>query len=631
MVSFPTSKESPRGHRGSYSPSSPRIPVKLVKGALQELVSGDSALQLRGIRELHSICDYIGPKRTQDELMPLLADLVDPADDDEAVQKEICHQLKGMAQRVLDPASLFSVVKKLLEGDTFAVRRAAVETLEAITVDMAPADADRSLFDLYSELTAGPFYNQLSSAAFITPIVYERCSTKTNDIVTLFDSLQDENQLEVTRKSAVEAAGPLTIQVHNKKNADHARAIVDWFKSFLSDTSDTIRMHAVLGLPALTTLIIGHGAHEDVEWTIDTVTLAAADPSWRVRRCISTAMAGIAAPLAQHNTETSSKLVPIFADLLNDSEAEVRLEAVRRTMELAQNVPEAEITRHLVPALSQLKTDALQPVKVAVAQTVCRLATRLTPSNITQHLKPVVFRILSDPDSEVRLAVLALLETAIPRVGAHDPSFRALLTSAIGACDGMPKTGLMADSLWRTRETLARLLPALVRSFSVKDAEANTPADSSERFITTLAGCELTLLADSVFEVRQAAADAAVDLVDLMGRPWVASALVPTIQRMAKNQTYLIRISAMHTLVAVAEAVTSTDPSFGPTLVDIAGGVANDRVPNVRINAAKALGVVGQCVDRLNTVQVKAVLTGMGNDSDKDVRDAAEDATQAIC
>jgi serine/threonine-protein phosphatase 2A regulatory subunit A len=149
-------------------------------------------------------------------------------------------------------------------------------------------------------------------------------------------------------------------------------------------------------------------------------------------------------------------------------------------------------------------------------------------------------------------------------------------------------------------------------------------------------------LGDSVFSIREAAAANLGKLVARFGSAWAEGAVLPRVLALieagrtpgaerpggaAGYQESLastvpssqLRMTGLLALVRLGEAMTR-EACAGKVLPAVLA-LAGDSVPNVRFNAAKALGVLKGCLEpAVLAARVKPALAKLREDVDQDVR-----------
>jgi serine/threonine-protein phosphatase 2A regulatory subunit A len=94
---------------------------------------------------------------------------------------------------------------------------------------------------------------------------------------------------------------------------------------------------------------------------------------------------------------------------------------------------------------------------------------------------------------------------------------------------------------------------------------------------------------------------------------------------MHQNQNYLYRMTTLFAISALSEVIDGdviTDKML-PTVIKL----SKDKVPNIRFNVAKCLGIISSKVN-INEVQqtIKPCLSHLQNDKDQDVKFYASQA-----
>ena len=171
-------------------------------------------------------------------------------------------------------------------------------------------------------------------------------------------------------------------------------------------------------------------------------------------------------------------------------------------------------------------------------------------------------------------------------------------------------TELSEDSKWRVRLAIIERIPLL--------AEKLGRAFFSEK----LSAMCLNWLGDEVYSIRRATAENLKNLVDLLGDDWVATELLPKIEKMCSHTSHVHRMSALDVIQVVSPRLSAS--LVETTLLPMVMRMAADNVPNVRFTVAKTLRVVLQVADPGASSQaarnVSALLSNMAGDSDRDVR-----------
>ncbi|KAG9389876.1 phosphoprotein phosphatase A [Carpediemonas membranifera] len=582
-----------------------------VKEAIQLLTNDKPSLRLTGIRQLKSIAEFIGPKQTQEELVPYLEQAA--VDDTDEILIAIAEELACLGPLVSDAACLIRPLAVLARADMQCIRDAAIASFKTVCRDLPTSKCDTALLGTVERLASSSYYNEVVSACCLIPLAYSLCSTGQRSLLSMFSKVH-ESPLQIVQRAAADNMGDLADAVTSKKSVEDATFVVEKYLAMHVDDADNIRMANILGGPAVlrltSTVIPKYTSTID-----DTLAEACKDVSWRVRLCAATVFADWVGQIPR-TPERTEKLASLFAGLMSDHEAEVRAKAAAGFLDVCRNVGEGDIVNTLLPTLSQHRVDSSDQVKKSTAAVVCGLAHHLTRHDVTLHVRPILFNFLADPSPEVKLNVLSTISGLVEKVGPEDENIRKAVALAVGT-EGKAG-GLSADVDWHIRDKLARLMPELCAIFSRPGAPLDT-------FTESLAGVLLRFLRDSVFAVRSTAVEMMARPIALCGTTWVRDRLVPQLSKLSKHLDYLRRITALQAIAAFAEPITELDPRLASPLLDVAGQAVMDKVPNVRLNAALTLGVLGMNVpDKTRVDSVGPLLTRLQSDSDADVRESAE-------
>ncbi len=139
----------------------------------------------------------------------------------------------------------------------------------------------------------------------------------------------------------------------------------------------------------------------------------------------------------------------------------------------------------------------------------------------------------------------------------------------------------------------------------------------------------MTWLGDKIHSIRGAAVVNLAKLTESFGNQWSAVHVVPKVMALYGHSNYLFRLTSVASMHALSEHIELS--VFQEQMLPVLLKAAQDPVPNIRLRAAKVLGIVGQKVEEAHLQQsVKPVLARMVQDSDRDVKYFAEEALQLL-
>jgi len=368
-----------------------------------------------------------------------------------------------------------------------------------------------------------------------------------------------------------------------------------------------------------------------------------ADPSWRVRWSAVSQFDAVVGSLGP-----APRLLSCFVGLLGDAEAEVRTAGAGAVARFGGLLPAAALLEQVLPAAAALADDPSEHVRAALASCAAGLAPALGRDHTISRLLPVLLQLLRDTNAEVRLNVISQLGQINAVIGV-DLLAQSLLPTILE---------LARDGKWRVRGAILERMPLL--------AEQLGAAFFNER----LSGQCVAWLHDDVFTVRAAAAANLTALTAHFGPEWAVHRLVPQLTAMAKRggtlpargsaaaaagggeakdadasmggdagggggsvtdgspveHPSMHRMMALRTLLALAPALGS-DALVRAHVLPTAVLLAADPVPNIRINAARALEALAAAVGPAAVASdVAPALRGMLRDADRDVQYFAQRA-----
>ena len=425
-----------------------------------------------------------------------------------------------------------------------------------------------------------------------------------------------------------------------------AQDMVPLFQSLSTDEQDSVRLLAVCCAGSVG-CGLGREGSATSEVVLPIVRRGCADLSWRVRQNLAKFFAPIAGSLGFFDVGAGGKystqqveVFQLFANLLQDNEAEVRAAAVENIARMAQlggggggggeNVAASSggsldgnniglFQKHIVPLLPSLADDLVMEVRSKLAHSLMdccdpSICNTLTDEMVLEDFKPLLENFLNDEFAEVQLHILTKLSRISHLLGKMDVVVSSILQMA-------------KAQNWRVREAVGRLLPFL--------AEARGVTFFQDHLLDPW----LKIMSDQVAEVRTACVDGMPKLLSVTGSEWIQTEILPHYTRMYdESHSYLARITVLRCYAALTEKhthgvggqqgepqeSTALSADLMKQIVAIMLRGMKDRVPNVRLVAARGLGLVtlsGQYDDATMRTQIVPVLSEcMTTETDRDCK-----------
>ena len=616
-----------------------------------QLSSDSTEARVDAMKKLAIVGEAMGMEGTLSKLIPYLTDTIankdGEDDDDDEILLNLAGQLALMVPGLVPGHAalpILPILERLCSIEETVVRDKAVETMNMI-VPLLNSDGGGDTFGMLlataKRLAGAEWFTSKVSAAGILPAIYalwharvprggEGDDASRRELRVLFKDLSEDPTPMVRRSVArhlggfVEAVAGLTdsaeTMVHGGKPLPKisdedgllvANEMVPIFHALSGDEQDSVRLLAVCCAGSL-----GCGLARDptvtAEVVLPVVRGGCADLSWRVRHKLAKAYSVVAGSLGFIGPEHGSRqteIFQLFAGLLHDNEAEVRAAAVENIARMTQMGGAKLFKIHIAPILPALADDLVMEVRSKLAQSLMdccdpAICDALTDDIVLEDFRPLLENFLNDEFAEVQLHILTKLSRVSRLLGKMDVVVSSIVQMA------------MAQN-WRVREAVGRLLPYL--------AEARGVAFFRDHLLDPW----LRIISDRVANVRSACVDGMSKLLSVSGSQWIQSEILPHyIQMYEESHSYLARITVLRCFAALTEKHDEHENNVSTELmrqiVSIMLKGIKDRVPNVRLVAARGLGLVslsGQCDDVTMNTQVVPVLSEcMNTEMDRDCK-----------
>jgi serine/threonine-protein phosphatase 2A regulatory subunit A len=530
-------------------------PFDLFKSQLE---TGSTELKVDAMKRMSVVAIAMGKDATLKQLIPYTTNNVamkQPPQEDEVLMT-LAEQLQALVPNLLkesnDVGALLPPLERLLAVEETVLRDAAVRCMNHIVPYVKGNNS--ALVSLATRLVGADWFTAKVSAANILPVIVAQ--TKDQDLRFLFKELCND-ETPMVRRAAAQNLGKFMLHLKMDKVQD----MVPLLQQLSTDTQDSVRLLAVQSLadanfadsPAFTARVF-----------MPLLKSGSTDMSWRVRHNLAKCFSQVAINLGQ--VQDKSLVMACFVALLQDQEPEVRAAAVAHLARMVAWGGQSLFSAQLQPVLPTLADDVVMEVrsKTALALMDAAEGGTLDDSVILEAFSHHLENFLQDEYPEVQLHVLQNLGRI-----SH------LLTEMSGVVSTI--LNMSKATNWRVRQGVAQLLPHL--------AEARGMAFFAS---VLLEPAWLQLLLDPVAQVRQACVDGMPLLCKVAGPDWILHQLVlPHHVRIYNqaSQNYLIRMTILQCHAKMGLC--------GSDLMDEAASelirALNDRVPNVRMMAAKGL------------------------------------------
>jgi len=605
-----------------------------------EMLRGeDLSARITAANQLDSVAAALGEERTRDELLPFLTD---GADDEDEVLAAIAISLgkmvphvggKSYAHKLLPPLEI------LLSVEESTVRDNAGKSAEIIASALPTEFFHTDYADMLARLATKEWFTARMSACGLIASGFTRLNSIQHEThVQHFASLCRDD-VPMVRRVAAQHLGKLLMSVVEAKGKYCAGPDGMLTTTFIalyeelgsSEQPDSVRLQTTencvyfgMGM----TLVQQLGTRDDlnvaasnilVKRILPLIVSTIDDRSWRVRWTAASKFAEVVNAFAKLEGAMDS-LIPAYEKLLQDPEAEVRTASTLNLSKVAKcnstvlpppperangeedeevvvEGPRISVGQRLVKKVTALTEDDSENVRAALAMVAAELAPVLGKDDTIADLVPPILLLLRDTTSEVRLNVISSLDILNEVIGV-DLLSQSLLPAILD---------LAEDGKWRIRLAIMQHIPLLAKQLGKNFF--------NEKLISLCVGW----LSDDISSIRQAATENLKKLTQIFGAEWAIVYLIPSLNEIRHNRSYLRRLTAVQAFTLIATAMESelAQTEVLPIVLEMAA----DEVANIRFNVAKGLETMSPVCDGLVLeLQIRPVLALLAEDPDRDVR-----------
>jgi serine/threonine-protein phosphatase 2A regulatory subunit A len=363
---------------------------------------------------------------------------------------------------------------------------------------------------------------------------------------------------------------------------------------------------------------------------------AVSDKSWRVRVACAEGFADVADACKGDGESVMVHIETLYKVLQGDHEQEVRVATALKAAGVAAAVKSLPYMKETIfPALSKMAKNTEGGQRIELAGVLMDMAKPLGKDAAIELVFPDVDILLVDEKVDVRLAVINRLGAFIETVG-MGPSEKERIEKI--------STDLAVDKNWRIRHSAMLLLPKLA---------AELGQTEFDKLVSTTDGPHpvgfLRCPYDGFALIRTDWAHVCAAIGERFGAEWLEEKVMPVLDdiaaQVARNEsntgskaapasgsaTSVSELSLV--LCAALSAFADQLPRKLPTLLTAACKLADNPVPNVKIELMKCAGLLlstkiltGQMINDL----VKPAVEKCTGDDDMDVAHFAAVATERM-
>jgi serine/threonine-protein phosphatase 2A regulatory subunit A len=435
------------------------------------------------------------------------------------------------------------------------------------------------------QIAENPMFQTKVSSCYLIRVVYPKAGNLKDKLRELYFKLCDDDT-PIIKRTAAKEFGQFCLVL--EKEIVHSE-MVTYYKKFMTE-SDSVR---VTILPSLVQLVKLFQNSESQKTTIQFVVAASEDKSWRVRNELSK----IFPEIIQSFGNQVNELVPTLANLIKDSETEVRLSALKGLVQITPVITSEKACASIINSLISLNNESNHEVKAAIGQSFGLLAKNVGYNVFNTKLGKLMDNLMKDEVAEVRLGIAkSMFDIFISSEGTLLNSINALLGS------------MQKDTQYSIRECVYDTLAKLGIHYGL------------DLFKSSIENLFFNYLVDNVASVRELGINSLEKLIGKFGSSWILSQLLPKLQNQLSTpkQSYLTRMCIIHSICICAKYLEPKQN--GEFILPIVLKSLKDKVPNVKFYTIKLLQKLIQNFDATAKEKIRNIIKELCKDSDLDVK-----------
>jgi len=412
---------------------------------------------------------YMSSDKIVSELIPLLSKYISTEEDE--VLLAISENLSKFKVYLKDDkfTSVFPLYQTLLCAEETVVRETAIESIREVILNLSDDIIYNSILPIIFNISNQENFTGKISACYMIRMVYQKSSKDKEKLRSLYFKLCDED-VPLIKKAAAKEFGMLcTVMEKEFVNPD----MINYFKKLMNE-SDSIRVILLSSLIYLVKLF----HNTDLQRiNVQVVVAASDDKSWRVRHELAKIFPLL---IEGFGNQQINELIPTFANLLKDSENEVKIAALEGLETVINGISQEKVGMSILPAILTLNNESSAYVKSLIGQSLGSIAKSVGYSVFSSKLLSAYEQLIKDENPEVRLGAAKSLYDII------SSGDQSNLNSNIQLI-----TNFQKDSRYKIREKMIITLCSLGISYGI------------EIFKSTLEGLFFSYLTDPVYTVRE--------------------------------------------------------------------------------------------------------------------------------
>jgi len=574
---------------------------------IDELHNENKGIRLFCIRNLHITSEVIGQKRTDEELLPMLIDMIINKEDDEEVLIEISNKIFDISKSV----TVLKALEILSGSDDDIVREHATKKLCEFIELYNEEDINNEVFPLMKRLIDNDVKSKVSCCC-IFPIVLSKLSNEStkSQLIQAYFEVSKEEAPSVRKSAAYNIRKFYDIFGKDKKKNAVLKELLALLLKLMKDQVDIVKS---VSIETAGEVLLYLDKEDTFKVMNSILALICPEETWRVRHAACNAFGYLIRNQYILKDENSKDMIKRYiVMLMKDTEPEVKVCILKIINDVVEIIGIECFDNEIFNDMIGLIDDSNYHVRTVLFDVLFIL---LKSSKNIDRLLSILYKVLKEDIYEVKVNSLSHIGNIVYVINNKDFIFRQdYADKVISIIDIISK-----DCKWRIRNGLACKLVFFMKHIQ-KDFFKRLFKDVIINFYSDMADV-----------IRKESVNVMVEIMknDLFEDEKFVLTLIKS-HLLSKN--YILRITGIYTIEKIYENIcVSQLTHIGKGLNDMLLSMSNDKIPNVKFNFCKAVKVLKK--NKKNVFDFESLIRNANEkleflikDDDEDVRFYANEA-----
>lgn len=502
---------------------------------IDELRSDNHNIRLYCIKNVGKISEKLGPERTEEELLPMIIDILMGKEDEQDILIELGNRLYDLSKGLITMRGL-----EILAGnDDEAVRLNATDRLSDLISDLDENSVNLDIFPLMKRLIDSDLKSKIS-CCYLFPVVYPRLLNVVlkNQLLQAFIEISKEDAPSVRRAVAFNIRKFTDHKLYINSDEDISKVIKQILPLQISMLKDSVDIVKAVAIESSGILVKSFSDEDRVKLIKQLIEILEVEKSWRVRHAGASAICFFSefydSPFVVQN------ILPLVISFMKDTEPEVKVAILSHIELIIKQIDPVIVDSQLLPLFKDMiLNDSNSHVRALFLNKLFLLAKYIDFENYLNNLFPLIKKMIKEDSFEVKVNALYHVEELHKFFYEDDKSdvMIELRKNSIEVFNLLSK-----DIKWRIRLTLVEQLKMFCELL---------PLSSIISFVWSFIS---GFYNDNAFQIREEALNCIIIILNKTSESefdfnnFFREKLFSLIQSHSKSTNYILRICAIQTI-----------------------------------------------------------------------------------